>query len=129
MRSFCWIVSICGIVTTTTAFSQLQAIRKNRNGSRMYHREATTMKLSKRLLETSQMKDLMLRSSATGLNSASSITKDESCHSVATFNFGSLIATSFLVLAIAAAPVFADEYGVEKDAPTLFTGETVEVGT
>jgi hypothetical protein len=24
-------------------------------------------------------------------------------------------------------PAFADEYGVEKEAPTLFTGETVEV--
>lgn len=25
-------------------------------------------------------------------------------------------------------PAFADEYGVEKEAPTLFTGETVMVG-
>lgn len=32
-----------------------------------------------------------------------------------------------VAVAVAVAPAFADEFGVEKDAPTLFTGETVEV--
>ena len=30
-------------------------------------------------------------------------------------------------VSIVAAPAYADEYGVEKEAPTVFTGETVEV--
>lgn len=34
---------------------------------------------------------------------------------------------SAVAVSIAVAPACADEYGVEKDAPTLFTGETVEV--
>jgi hypothetical protein len=37
-----------------------------------------------------------------------------------------MVATTIL-LTTAAGPVFADEIGVEKEAPTLFTGETVEV--
>ena len=36
--------------------------------------------------------------------------------------------TLCLILAVGtSAPAFADEIGVEKDAPTLYTGETVEV--
>jgi hypothetical protein len=35
-----------------------------------------------------------------------------------------VVAMSFLVAVL---PAMADEYGVEKEAPTIFTGETVEV--
>mmetsp|Transcript_295 Transcript_295/g.398 ORF Transcript_295/g.398 Transcript_295/m.398 type:complete len:256 (-) Transcript_295:902-1669(-) len=34
-----------------------------------------------------------------------------------------------LIVSTSASPVFADEYGVEKEAPTLYTGETVEICT
>jgi hypothetical protein len=41
---------------------------------------------------------------------------------------GNFFITAALVSAIAiGGPVFADEYGVETEAPTLFTGETVMV--
>lgn len=41
---------------------------------------------------------------------------------------GNFLVTAALVSAIAiGGPVFADEYGVETEAPTLFTGETVMV--
>lgn len=42
----------------------------------------------------------------------------------ATFILGAGIMASTLFPGAA----FADEYGVEKEAPTLFTGETTEVG-
>lgn len=32
------------------------------------------------------------------------------------------------MMLLTSSPVFADEFGVETEAPTLFTGETVEVG-
>ena len=37
------------------------------------------------------------------------------------------IATAAVILTSSASPALADEYGVEREAPTLFTGETVEV--
>ena len=42
---------------------------------------------------------------------------------------GGAVASMFFVLMLhlAVLPAFADEYGVEKEAPTIFTGETVEV--
>lgn len=39
------------------------------------------------------------------------------------------LVASCLIMTTFAAPAFADEIGVEKEAPTLFTGETVEVRT
>ena len=43
-------------------------------------------------------------------------------------NFGKMVASAVFVATVAVGgPVYADEYGVEKEAPTLFTGETVEV--
>jgi hypothetical protein len=43
-------------------------------------------------------------------------------------NFRTMLLAIVLALTIGG-PAFADEYGVEKEAPTLFTGETVEVCT
>jgi len=44
-------------------------------------------------------------------------------------NFGKLLTSAVFVATVAVGnPVYADEYGIEKDAPTLYTGETVEVG-
>lgn len=37
------------------------------------------------------------------------------------------VASVFAVAVVAAPAAFADEIGVDKDAPTLFTGETVEI--
>lgn len=43
-------------------------------------------------------------------------------------NVGKFLATAALVTTIVVAgPAFADEYGKETEAPTLFTGETVMV--
>ena len=41
----------------------------------------------------------------------------------------SAIIASIILATSISGPAFADEYGVEKEAPTLFTGETVEVCT
>ena len=38
------------------------------------------------------------------------------------------VGSAVLAGLIAASPVHADQIGVEKEAPTLYTGETVEVG-
>jgi hypothetical protein len=35
---------------------------------------------------------------------------------------------AFAALVFTGSPVWADEYGVETEAPTIFTGETVQVG-
>lgn len=45
-----------------------------------------------------------------------------------TMGIAAILASIILATTISG-PVFADEYGVEKEAPTLFTGETVEVCT
>ena len=45
-----------------------------------------------------------------------------------TVGITALLATIVMATTIVG-PAFADEYGVEKEAPTLFTGETVEVCT
>lgn len=44
-------------------------------------------------------------------------------------NAGRMAVSAMLLATMILSPVpaFADEYGVEKEAPTLFTGETVEV--
>jgi len=42
-------------------------------------------------------------------------------------NLGKIMASALLVSTALASPVLADEYGVETEAPTLFTGETVMV--
>ena len=47
---------------------------------------------------------------------------------IPTVDFRTILAT-LVLSATVVGPVFADEYGVEKEAPTLFTGETVEVCT
>lgn len=39
------------------------------------------------------------------------------------------VGSAMLVGLIAASPVHADQIGVEKEAPTLYTGETVEVSS
>mmetsp|Transcript_10876 Transcript_10876/g.30081 ORF Transcript_10876/g.30081 Transcript_10876/m.30081 type:complete len:243 (-) Transcript_10876:1830-2558(-) len=39
------------------------------------------------------------------------------------------VAVACFVVATSTSPCFADEYGVEKEAPTLYTGETVEICT
>jgi len=57
---------------------------------------------------------------------ASSSAVQELRHNLApTFAAAYLLAT----MCTSVAPCFADEYGVEKEAPTLYTGETVEICT
>jgi hypothetical protein len=38
-----------------------------------------------------------------------------------------VVVAAIVLVAATGSPAFADEYGVEKEAPTLYTGETVEV--
>ncbi|KAL7580118.1 hypothetical protein ACA910_012878 [Epithemia clementina (nom. ined.)] len=54
--------------------------------------------------------------------------QDGSCRTVAT-TLASDVLTVCLIASVATSPAFADEIGVEKDAPTLYTGETVEICT
>ena len=47
--------------------------------------------------------------------------------SVASSLASEVMAFCLISAAATAGPAFADEIGVEKDAPTLYTGETIEV--
>jgi hypothetical protein len=60
---------------------------------------------------------------SSAVTATSSLSSSSSVNEIHRWAAVSIFAASLLI----AGPCQADEYGVERDAPTLYTGETVEV--
>ncbi len=123
MRILSLLVAFSGITTTALAFSISKVQRTYKREPRCRHSAAMPVvasgstKLYGSKIPSADLKALQEKDA-------------RKTHAVRFFvvDYRSILTTIALV-ATMSGPALADEYGVEKEAPTLFTGETVEVGT
>ena len=129
MRIVCFIVAFSGLNATALAFSRSKVEHSFHYESRRRQRvvvaglqplirstDASTG--NKSLLSTIDLKTLEDKNDTKKRPSIGKVPVDFRA-----------IFTAIALAATITGPAFADEYGVEKEAPTLFTGETVEVCT
>ena len=123
MRIISLLVAFSGITTTAHAFSRSKVQRTSQTEPRCRHRAmpvvasgSTTLYGSK--IPSAESKGLQVKDAGRTHADRFSVV-----------DYRSILTTIALLVVTMSGPALADEYGVEKEAPTLFTGETVEVGT
>jgi hypothetical protein len=125
MRIACLIVAFSAFDVTAFAFSRskVEHVMYPQQGScRRQHIIGATLHQSAQLSEASTE-----GFAVTALKNKYDAPKRDS-EEKSVVNVRTMLLAIVLALTIGG-PAFADEYGVEKEAPTLFTGETVEVCT
>jgi hypothetical protein len=117
MRYLCWIVSGGILLRTSSAFSisPTKCVSGFSHNSLLHQFSLST--------STTMTSSALLVSSTDNESARSNVGRSSFSWSVA--NVAALAV--LLGLLVTASPSCADEYGVEKEAPTIITGETVEV--
>ena len=131
MRILCLIAASCAFDINAFAFSQSKVehvMYPYESRRRLDAVDVASFQHSTRSSEASTAnKSLMLSVNLEALKDKYDSPKRHSVGKPATAFRKILVA--IVLAATIGSPAFADEYGVEKEAPTLFTGETVEVCT
>ena len=132
MRIICLVVAFSGFEATAFAFSPSRLEHWHQYESRQRQGAVGVVSLQQ---SSARSSDAAATVNKPSMSVADFNASKEKYHSskrysvgIPTVDFRTILAT-LVLSATVVGPVFADEYGVEKEAPTLFTGETVEVCT